>query len=182
MVNGIPRLTCAAFLKEYYPNPVRVEPLAHFPVLRDLVFQLDGFLEKLKSVQPWIIRDQEKALSEGEYLQSPAQHARYKEFSMCINCLLCYAACPVFGLEPDFVGPAAIALAQRYNLDSRDEGRAQRQEVVSSHEGIWQCTLVGECSTVCPKHVDPAGAIQQAKLASTIDWYKELLWPRGAKR
>ena len=50
---------------------------------------------------------------------------------------------------------------------------------MASHEGIWQCTFVGECSVVCPKHVDPAGAIQQAKLESTVDWFKEVLWPWG---
>ena len=182
MVNGVAKLGCSAFLRDYYPHPIRVEPLAHFPIVRDLVVQLDDFMAKLQSVQPWIIRKEEKPVEQGEYLQSPAQHARYKDFSMCINCMLCYAACPVYELEPHFLGPAAIALAQRYNLDSRDEGRAIRQETVSSHIGIWQCTLVGECSAVCPKHVDPAGAIQQAKLASTMDWYKELLWPWGGKR
>ena len=182
MVNGVPKLGCSAFLRDYYPNPIRVEPLEHFPVLRDLVFQLDSFLDKLKSVQPWIVRREgEKPVSEGEYLQTPAQHARFKDFSMCINCMLCYAACPVVGMEPHFLGPAAIALAQRYSLDSRDEGRPLRQELVASHEGIWQCTFVGECSAVCPKHVDPAAAIQQAKVASTKDWYRELLWPRGGK-
>ncbi|HEY4580426.1 MAG TPA: 2Fe-2S iron-sulfur cluster-binding protein, partial [Candidatus Acidoferrales bacterium] len=134
MVNGVPKLGCSAFLRDYYPNPIRVEPLANFPVLRDLVFQLDSFLEKLKSIQPWIVRrDGEKPVSDGEYLQTPAQHARFKDFSMCINCMLCYAACPVVGMEPHFLGPAAIALAQRYNLDSRDAGREQRQETVSSH-------------------------------------------------
>jgi fumarate reductase iron-sulfur subunit len=181
MVNGVPKLSCAAFLRDYYPNTIRVEPLANFPVLRDLVFELDPFIEKLKSVKPWIIRKTEKPISEGEYLQSPAQHAKYKDFSMCINCMLCYAACPVMGLEPDFIGPAALALAQRYNYDSRDQGRSERQEMVASHEGIWECTFVGECSVVCPKHVDPAGAIQQAKVESTVDWFKEVLWPWGAK-
>ena len=181
MINGSAKLGCSAFLRDYYPNPIRVEPLEHFPILRDLVVQLDDFMAKLQSIQPWIIRKEEKPVSEGEYLQTPAQLARFKSFTMCINCMLCYAACPVYGQEPEFVGPAAIALAQRYNLDSRDQGRSIRQEVVSSHEGIWQCTLVGECSRVCPKHVDPAGAIQQAKLASTMDWYKELLWPWGGK-
>ena len=183
MVNGVPKLGCSAFLRDYYPNPIRVEPLSHFPVLRDLVFQLDSFLDKLKSVQPWIVRrDGEKPVSQGEYLQTPAQHARFKDFSMCINCMLCYAACPVVGMEPHFLGPAAIALAQRYNLDSRDQGRDQRQETVASHDGIWQCTFIGECSAVCPKHVDPAGAIQQAKLESTIDWFKEVLWPFGGRK
>ena len=182
MVNGVPKLTCAAFLRDYYPHPIRVEPLENFPVLRDLVFRLDDFLVKLHSVQPWLVRKQEKPISEGEYLQSPAQLAKFKEFTMCINCLLCYAACPVSGLEPDFIGPAALALAQRYNLDSRDQGRDQRQEVVASHSGIWHCEFVGECSVVCTKHVDPAGAIQQAKLASTIDWFRELFLPKGASK
>ena len=182
MINRVPKLSCAVFLRDYYPKPIRVEPLDHFSVIRDLVFKLDPFIEKLKSVQPWIVRKEEKPVSEGEYLQSPAEHARYKQFSMCINCVLCYAACPVMGLEPKFVGPAALALARRYNLDSRDQGQPERQEVVASHYGIWQCSLIGQCSAVCPTHVDPAGAIQQAKLESTLDWFKEVLWPWGGKR
>lgn len=181
MINGVAKLSCATFLKEYYPAAVRVEPLAHFPVQRDLVIVMDDFMEKLGRVQPWIIRDDEQPLAAGEYRQTPAQLAAYKQFTMCINCMLCYAACPVYGLEPRFLGPAAIALAQRYNLDSRDQGRGQRQAVLTSEEGIWECTLVGECTTVCPAHVDPAGAIQQAKVASTLDWYKRLLMPWGQR-
>ena len=183
MVNGTPKLTCAAFLRDYHPETIRVEPLANFLVERDLVIVMDDFMGKLKSVKPWIVRNEgeEKPLSEGEYKQSPAELAKYKQFSMCINCLLCYAACPVSGLEPEFVGPAAIALGMRYNLDSRDQGRDERQDVIAGHEAIWQCTFVGECSVVCPKDVDPAGAIQQAKVHSTIDWYKSWLMPWAKK-
>ena len=181
MINGVPKLSCATFLKEYYPAPVRVEPLANFPVERDLVIVLDDFMQKLTSIKPWIIPKEAKLLSAGEYRQTPAELARYKQFSMCINCMLCYAACPVYGLEPRFLGPAAIALAQRYNLDSRDQGRSERQEVLATEEGIWDCTLVGECTTVCPAHVDPAGAIQQAKLATALDWVKGVLMPWGKR-
>ncbi len=181
MINGVPRLSCAAFLREYYPAPVRVEPLANFPIERDLVIVLDDFMAKLSSVRPWIIRTEEQPLEKGEYRQTPAARARYEQFSMCINCMLCYAACPVYGLVPHFLGPAAIALAQRYNLDSRDQGRQQRAEVLDHHEGIWECTLVGECSTVCPENVDPAAAIQQAKVATTLDWYQRLLVPWGKR-
>jgi len=181
MVNGVPRLTCAAFLREYYPHEIRVEPLTNFPIMRDLVIDMSDFMEKLRSVKPWIIRDEEKPLEAGEYLQTPAELEQYKQFSMCINCMLCYAACPVYGLEPEFVGPAAIALAQRYNLDSRDQGRKQRGPVIASHEGIWDCTFVGECSEVCPKDVDPAGAIQQAKVTTTKAWFKSLLLPWGKR-
>jgi fumarate reductase iron-sulfur subunit len=181
MINGVPKLSCATFLRDYYPGPVRVEPLAHFPVERDLVIVLDDFMEKLTSIKPWIIREEERPLSEGEYRQSPADLDRYKQFSMCINCMLCYSACPVYGMDNRFLGPAATALAQRYNLDSRDQGRQQRQEALAGHEGIWECTLVGECTVVCPTHVDPAGAIQQAKVSSAIEWFKSVLMPWGTR-
>jgi fumarate reductase iron-sulfur subunit len=181
MVNGQPRLTCSAFLREFHPHPVRVEPLANFPVIRDLVINLDDFMHKLKELKTWLIPREEKPISDGEYLQTPVQLARFKQFSMCINCMLCYAACPVYGLEPKFIGPAAIALAQRYNLDSRDGAREEREDLISTSEGIWECTFVGECSAVCPKHVDPAGAIQQAKVATTLDWYRSVLMPWGKR-
>jgi len=184
MINGVPKLSCAAFLKDYYPDKIRVEPLTGFPVERDLIFQMDDFMTKLTEIQPYIIRNkgEEKPLDEGEYLQTPAELARFTPYSMCINCMLCYAACPVYALDSTFIGPAAIALGQRYNMDSRDHGRDARQELIASHEGIWECTFVGECSAVCPKDVDPAAAIQRAKVSSTIDWFKDVLIPWGKKK
>jgi fumarate reductase iron-sulfur subunit len=181
MVNGEPKLTCATFLTDYAPGPVRVEPLKNFPVMRDLIVEISDFLEKLSKVKPWLIRNKEKAPSEGEYLQTPEQLEAYRQFSMCINCLLCYAACPVYGLDSLFAGPAALALAQRYNMDSRDEGKSERLDILSQHDGIWGCTFVGDCTQVCPKHVDPAGAIQQYKLTATQEWVKSLLMPWGGK-
>jgi fumarate reductase iron-sulfur subunit len=181
MVNGEPQLTCATFLSSYLPGPVRVEPLRYFPTMRDLVIDMTDFMGKLQSVKPWIIRAQEKPLSQGEYLQTPEELDVYKQFSMCINCMLCYAACPVYGLDPQFIGPAAIALAQRYNMDSRDQGTTPRLDLLSQHDGIWGCTFVGECSKVCPKEVDPAGAIQQYKLTATKEWFKSFLLPWSAK-
>ena len=142
---------------------------------------ISSFLTKLSSVKPWIIRSDEESLAEGEYKQTPAELDAYKQFSMCINCMLCYSACPVVGLEPEFTGPAAIALAQRYNLDSRDEGAIERMEVLDKHEGMWGCTFVGECTKVCPKNVDPAGAIQLYKVATATNWFKSMLLPWGSK-
>ncbi|MBD0293440.1 MAG: succinate dehydrogenase/fumarate reductase iron-sulfur subunit [Jiangellaceae bacterium] len=179
-VNGEPKLTCATFLTDYAPGPVRVEPLANFPVIRDLVVDIDDFLDKLSEVKPWIVRD-EAPLSAGEYLQTPEQLEEYRQYSMCINCMLCYSACPVYGLDPEFVGPAAIALAQRYNLDSRDEGAAERLDVLIHPEGLWACTFVGDCTRVCPKHVDPAGAIQRYKLTAALDTLKHYVLPRGGR-
>jgi len=180
-VNGEPKLTCATFLADYAPGPVLVEPLRNFPVIRDLVVEIGDFMRKLVSVKPWIIRGEEKPLSEGEYRQTPDELQDYKQFSMCINCMLCYAACPIYGLDPKFIGPAAIALAQRYNLDTRDQGAPERLEILSEHEGIWGCTFVGECTKVCPKNVDPAGAIQQYKLHAAVEAVKAFFMPRGAQ-
>jgi fumarate reductase iron-sulfur subunit len=180
-VNGEPKLTCATFLADYAPGPVRVEPLANFPVIRDLIVDIGDFMRKLVTVRPWIVRDQEKPLSEGEYRQTPHELEQFKQFSMCINCMLCYAACPIYGLDPHFIGPAAIALAQRYNMDSRDQGAPGRLEILSEHEGIWGCTFVGDCSVVCPKNVDPAGAIQRYKLTAALESVKSLVMPRGAR-
>src|SRR6202171_1844274 len=181
MVNDEPKLTCATFLTDYAPGPVRVEPLKNFPVMRDLIVDITDFLIKLSKVKPWLIRKEEKPVTEGEYLQSPEELETYKQFSMCINCLLCSAACPVYRLDPLFAGPAALALAQRYNLDSRDEGSDERLDILSQHDGIWGCTFVGECTEVCPKHVDPAGAIQQYKLTGTHEGIKSFLMPFGGK-
>jgi fumarate reductase iron-sulfur subunit len=160
---------------------VRVEPLRNFPVIRDLVVEIGDFLRKLPKVRPWIIRVEDKPVSEGEYRQTPEQMDDYKQFSMCINCMLCYSACPVYALDPQFIGPAAIALAQRYNLDSRDEGASDRLDALIHPDGIWGCTFVGECTRACPKGVDPAGAIQRYKLTAALQSIKALLLPRGAR-
>ena len=181
MVNGEPKLTCATFLADYAPGPVRVEPLSNFPIIRDLIVDIGDFMRKLTTVKPWIVREEEKPLSAGEYRQTPEQLDDYKKYSMCINCMLCYSACPVYGLDPHFIGPAAVALAQRYNLDNRDEGAADRVAVLSEDDGIWGCTFVGECTKVCPKNVDPAGAIQRYKLTAAVETVKAFFMPRGAQ-
>ncbi len=183
MVNGIPKLTCSVFLKDYYPDRIRVEPLRGYPIQRDLVVVMDDFMNKLRSAKPWIIRNEEniRPLDEGEYPQSPAELASYKQYSMCINCMLCYAGFPVYFQDIRFLEPAAIAIAQRYNLDSRDEGQRHRDEALYSDDGVWMCTNVGECTRVCPKNVDPAGAIQRAKIPGVINYFMDLLLPWGRK-
>jgi fumarate reductase iron-sulfur subunit len=160
-----------------YIGVIRIEPLAHFPIERDLVSVADDFMDKLRRVKPYLIPSEPRSLEDGTYTQSPAQLNRYQQFAMCINCMLCYAACPEFGLQPRFIGPAASSLAHRYNQDSRDGGRDERQEEIATAEGVWECTFVGACSEVCPKHVDPAAALQQVKVASTVDWYVEHFMP-----
>ena len=180
MINGEPKLACKAFLRAY-DGVIRVEPLANFPIQRDLVTVIDDFITKLKRVKPYLVPKSDQPVEAGEFRQTPAELKRYKQYTLCINCMLCYAACPEYALVPKFIGPAAIALAHRYNEDSRDGGREERQQEIASGEGVWECSFVGACSEVCPEHVDPAGALQQVKIRSTVDWYQEHLMPWSKK-
>jgi fumarate reductase iron-sulfur subunit len=180
MVNGKPKLSCQTFLRELAPGPVKVEALAHFPIERDLVVSVEPFMQKLEAIKPWLIPRQARALAQGEYLQTPHQLEQFEQYSGCINCMLCYAACPQFGLDSDFTGPGVLALLHRYNADSRDGGKAERMEFLNAEEGVWTCTAVGYCSVVCPKHVDPANAINQNKVNSAKDYFLRFASPRGA--
>ncbi|MGE9551257.1 succinate dehydrogenase/fumarate reductase iron-sulfur subunit [Erwinia amylovora] len=176
MVDNVPKLACKTFLRDY-PKGMRVEPLANFPIERDLIVDMSRFIESLEAIKPYIIGNGHDVQS-GPGRQTPAQMAKYHQFSGCINCGLCYAACPQFGLNPEFIGPAAITLAHRYNLDSRDNGKPQRMPQLNGDNGVWPCTFVGYCSEVCPKHVDPAAAIQQSKVESSKDFLIATLRPQ----
>lgn len=175
MVNNIPKLACKTFLRDYdAAQPMRFEALANFPMERDLVVDMTHFLDSIERIKPYIIGNNRK-LSEGANPQTPTQLLKYQQFAMCINCGLCSAACPQFGLNPEFIGPAAISLAHRYNQDSRDAGKFERMPYLNSDNGVWSCTFVGFCAEVCPQHVDPTTAIQQSKIASTEDYVFSLL-------
>ncbi len=173
-VNGKPLLTCETFVKDVRRRVIRVEPLDHFPVIKDLVVDIDDFMRKLPQVKPWLLRRSEKMLEEGEYRQRPDQVEAYLQHAMCINCMICYSACPVYGLDREFLGPAALSLAHRYNEDSRDQGAEERIEEVAGKAGVWDCTFVGECSVACPKDVEPALAIQRMKARGAMQLLQAL--------
>jgi fumarate reductase iron-sulfur subunit len=175
MIAGVPHLACHTFLREFMPGPLRVEALAHFPIERDLVVDAGDFMTKLARIKPYIVPREERALAAGEYLQTPAELERFESFSHCINCMLCYAACPQYGLDKKFLGPGLTALLHRYNEDNRDGASAERMDLVNSDEGVWSCTAVGYCSDVCPKQVDPANAVNQNKTKSAVDWFARFL-------
>jgi fumarate reductase iron-sulfur subunit len=182
MVDGKPRLGCKTFLRDYAPHGLRIEALAHFPIERDLVVDIGDFITKLEGITPYIVPREPRSIEQGEYLQTPRQLEQFEQFSSCINCLLCYAACPQYGLDSAFLGPGAMALLHRYNADSRDGAQARRMEVVNAEEGVWSCTAVGYCSEVCPKGVDPANAVNQNKVASAGDYFLRFIAPKGATR
>ncbi len=180
MIQARPKLACRTFLRNYYPKKLRVGPLEHFPIERDLVVMIEDFIRKLESIKPYIIPKEPRKIEEGEYMQTPAQLEKFRGASTCINCMLCYSACPQYGLDSKFFGPGILSLLHRYNADSRDGGRAERMELGHTEEGFWGCTAVGYCTVVCPKIVDPANMLNKNKMSSAIDYFLRFLAPRGS--
>ena len=93
--------------------------------------------------------------------------------------MLCYSACPVYAVDEEFIGPAATATAYRYDQDTHDEIKEQRMDSLTSKDGVWKCSFVGECSDVCPKNVDPALAIQKMKIMGVLHTTKKILKPQS---
>jgi len=164
-INGIPKLACYTQVAECDKATITIEPLDHYPVIRDLVTDFDGFFQVHRSIHPFLIRRdiQEQETTESEYRQSSRELDEFLQFSYCIKCGLCNAACPTLATDSSFTGPQALAQAYRYTADSRDEGNVLRFEAVDNEHGIWRCHFAGACSFVCPKGVDPALAIQHLR-------------------
>ena len=173
MVNGEPVLTCKTFVRDL-PDKVRIEPLENFPIERDLVVVLDDVMEKLQRAKPYIIR-KDPPPEDKEHTQPRSALFKFKQYTMCVNCMCCYAACPQYALDKDFIGPAVLTLAHRYNIDSRDQGKSERLDILADHDGVWDCSFVGACSEVCPKSVDPAAAVQQMKVDGAKEWWAQKL-------
>ncbi|WP_291999836.1 succinate dehydrogenase iron-sulfur subunit [Caldivirga sp.] len=166
IINGTPRLACETKPFELGTDVITVEPLSNLKPIKDLVTDMDDFFEKHKAVDPWLIRKDEKEQFEQldtYYPQTEEQLLNYLEFSYCIKCGACYAACPMVFLNKNYLGPQALAAAYRWSADNRDEGYVLRLKIVDSDNGVWSCHYSGTCSKVCPKGVDPALAINLLK-------------------
>jgi len=164
-INGLPKLACYTQVSEFGSSPITVEPLDHYPLLRDLVTDFDGFFTAHQSVRPFLLRQNvaEQETFDSEYSQNQSQLDDFLQFSYCIKCGLCNAACPTVATDPLFTGPQALGQAYRYTADSRDEGGNLRLNAVDHDHGVWRCHFAGACSFVCPKGVDPALAIQRLR-------------------
>lgn len=151
-VDGRERLACQTPLA-LVGDSVRIEPLRHLPVLRDLVVDLSPFFEKYGRIHPEFKAggtSRAKTLLERELVDRALN---------CISCGACYSACDVVGLNPRFLGPAALARAWALVGDRRSDGDWHLQEAVGE-DGVWRCHDLGVCTTVCPKAVAPTLAIQ----------------------
>jgi succinate dehydrogenase / fumarate reductase, iron-sulfur subunit len=162
-INGIPRLACYTKISELEGSTITCEPLANFPLIRDLVTDFSQFFNHHKKMQPYIhnensvMTDSKKLI---EFKQSVEEVDKYLQFSYCIKCGLCYSACPTVATDTKFPGPQALSQAYRYYADTRDNDTKERLNIVDEKHGIWRCHFAGSCSAVCPKGVDPALGIQ----------------------
>ncbi len=163
-INGKPRLACNTQVSGL-GSVVEVAPLPNHDAVKDLVPDLAATFSRHRAVLPYIIRGDSGEMESPtrEFEQKPAELARFVQFTYCLKCSLCIAACPTASSSERFLGPQALAQAYRYAADSRDAGAVERARVVDASAGVFGCHLAGACSEACPKGVDPAFAIQLLK-------------------
>lgn len=152
-VNGLNRLACETRLAGLGDN-IKIRPLPGFPVLRDLVTDLDRLHENYAVVKPYLISRSQPP--EKEHLQSPVERAVLDGLYECILCGACTSACPTFWANPEFPGPQAFLEAARFIMDSRDEGKEERRKVLKD---IWRCHSILNCTNACPKGLNPFKAV-----------------------
>lgn len=171
-INGKPRMACSTIAQDLHADRIRIEPLKHYKVVKDLVVDIEPLFDKYREAKPYIIRKEEDYSR--EIRQTPEQFKLYEQYSMCIKCGLCMAACPIVGTNPDYLGPAPLTAVLRYNLDSRDEGARYRLQIADTEDGTVRCHFAGECTEVCPKDVDPSFAIQKLRWDGVKQGFRDL--------
>jgi succinate dehydrogenase / fumarate reductase, iron-sulfur subunit len=165
LINGVPGLACNTQILDVTETALTLAPLPNFTLIRDLVADLVPMFGVLKELHPYIVRTDVEEMENPsmEYFQTPHQLEEYLQFTYCIKCGSCMAACPTMATDKEYPGPMPLTQVYRYNTDSRDDAGDMRRELVSSCHGIFNCHYAAECSNVCPKGVDPARAIQLMK-------------------
>ena len=161
MVNGVQALACGAQVSGI-GRRVRVDPLAHFVVLKDLVVDMDPFLEQMEAVMPYL----EPRSTGSEVRVPPAELEKYSSPSDCIWCGACSSACPIAATEPYYLGPAALTQLYRFTVDSREKEEVKPLRLIvadSGASGVWRCHQVFACASVCPKRINPGAAIAELK-------------------
>ena len=160
VVNGENMLACQVLVKEV-SNPIKIEPIRGLPVIKDLVVNMDQFIENYKKVMHYIVNDEEPG--ERERLQSPEDRDKFEDTTKCILCAACTTSCPVFWTADTYVGPAAIVNAHRFVFDSRDNASKQRLEILKDVNGAFRCRTAFNCTTACPRGIQVTKAIEDVK-------------------
>jgi len=166
-INGRQRLGCQTQIDDL-DEPIRVEPLPHQPVIKDLVVDMEDFYDRLESVEPYFQPDDLPDGELEEQRQSPENREKIKMASRCIQCGCCTSSCNPAQTDEYYVGPAAIVNGYRFYMDERegDSARERRLELLDREHGVWQCHTQFSCTTVCPKDIPITEQIQELKRES----------------
>ncbi len=163
-INGVNRLACKVLVKDVIrggQGTIQVEPIFGLKVIKDLVVDMEPFMEHYRSVRPYLVNDE--ATPERERLQSPEARAIYDEGTKCILCAACTTACPAFWANGTYVGPAAIVQAHRFIFDDRDRAAAERLAILSEGNGVWRCRTIFNCTSACPRGIPVTRLIAEVK-------------------
>ena len=161
-INGRNRLACTLLVRDA-GNKLTIEPLLGLPIIKDLVVDMEPFFKKYRDIKPYLINDDPPPTRERR--QSPEQRAVFDDTTKCILCAACTTSCPPFWANREFVGPASIVNAHRFIFDSRDQGAAERLDILNQREGVWRCRTVFNCTDACPRHIKITQAIEEVKRA-----------------
>lgn len=158
-INGKNRLACITPVDEALENgELVIRPLPGMPVIRDLVVDQSLFFKQYQAVKPWLINNDPAPSI--ERLQTPEERARLDGLYECILCGCCSSQCPSWWWNPEkYLGPAALLQSWRFLADSRDQGRVERLDRLDDPFSVFRCRSIGNCSWVCPKGLNPMGAI-----------------------
>ncbi len=150
-INGINGLACETQIEPMKKKTIVLDPLPSFEVIKDLAVNMDPFFEHLAAVKPYLIN--EEPPPDRERLQSPEEFKRISDPIACILCMSCTSSCPSFWTDPEYIGPAALYKAYRYEFDTRDKGSEERLEALDNRHGLWRCHTIFNCMDACPKNL-----------------------------
>ena len=159
-INGKNCLACKVLIQDV-GNKITVEPLGGFPVIKDLIVDMDRFFEHYRAILPYLINEDEPPKE--ERIQSPEEQLQIEDTTRCILCAACTSSCPSFWGNKDYIGPAAIVNAHRFLLDTRDQGSHDRLDVLNDRSGVWRCRTIFNCIEACPREIKIVEAIQEVK-------------------
>jgi succinate dehydrogenase / fumarate reductase iron-sulfur subunit len=141
---------------------VKVYPLPHMPVLKDLVSDLTHAYAQYASIQPWVQAD--TPAPGKERLQSPEERAKLDGLWECVLCFCCTTSCPSYWWNSDrYLGPATLLQAHRWIVDSRDENTGERLDNLEDPFRLYRCHTIMNCTNTCPKNLNPGKAIAETK-------------------
>ncbi len=164
-VNKIPRLACSTLVRNLKTEIVTVEPLPHYPVIKDVAVSLAPFFAQWRRVRP-AFRPKNR---DAQTFASIGKDSRFRQLAPtkrdCITCGACYAACSIAGMNAEYLGPAAINRAFLRILDPRDAAGADRLKILDRSNGVWRCHTQFNCTAVCPRGIDLTDSIVRIKRA-----------------